>query len=161
MSDLTKRIAALSPEKREVLLRRLQEQKRLQEHHEEPAQAPIHPRNKEVQTLPLSFAQEQLWFLDQLAPGNPTYIIPEALRLKGPLNLAALEDSLNEIVRRQENLRTSFALVNGHPTQVITPTLHLAIPVTDLGELEPDKREEEARRLAREEPMKRPGGHLT
>ena len=82
--------------------------------------------------LPLSFAQQRLWFIDQLAPGNSAYNIPAAVRLKGPLNVVALEQSLNEIVKRHETLRTTFAIVDGGPVQVIAPTLTMTLPVVDL-----------------------------
>ncbi len=70
-------------------------------------------------TLPLSFAQQRLWFLDQLVPNNAFYNTPAALRLVGSLNLAALEETFNEIVRRHEALRTTFVTVQGQPIQVI------------------------------------------
>ncbi|HEY9856591.1 MAG TPA: amino acid adenylation domain-containing protein [Stenomitos sp.] len=101
--------------------------------------------------LPLSFSQERLWFLDQLDPNSSTYNIPAALRLKGSLDVVALERSLNEIVRRHEVLRTTFAKVNGEPVQVIHPALSLPLPVIDLQHLAKDEREAEARRLAAEE----------
>ncbi|HOG48088.1 MAG TPA: amino acid adenylation domain-containing protein, partial [Anaerolineae bacterium] len=71
--------------------------------------------------LPLSFAQERLWFLEQLAPGSALYNLPSAVRLSGPLDVAALERSLSEIVRRHEALRTTFAQVGGRPVQAIAP----------------------------------------
>ena len=101
--------------------------------------------------LPLSFAQQRLWFIDQLAPGKSAYNIPAAIRLKGPLNVVALERSLNEIVKRHEALRTTFAMVDGGPVQVIAPTLTMALPVVDLRELSGDEREIEVQRLAAEE----------
>ena len=73
--------------------------------------------------LPLSFAQQRLWFIDQLEPGNSAYNIPAAVRLKGPLNVAALEQSLNEIVKRHESLRTTFAIVDGRPSSSYRPDL--------------------------------------
>ena len=80
---------------------------------------PVHRKGD----VALSFAQQRLWFFDQLEPGLSAYNIPAAVRLKGPLNLAALEQSLNEIVQRHESLRTTFANVEGRPTQVIAPNL--------------------------------------
>lgn len=70
-------------------------------------------------SIPLSYAQQRLWFLDQLAPGNAFYNVPLALRLNGRLNIAALQQTLNEIVRRHQSLRTRFAGVNGQAEQVI------------------------------------------
>lgn len=84
-----------------------------------PAQ-PILPREK-AGDPPLSFAQQRLWFLDQLEPGSIAYNIPAAFRLNGPLNTSALEHSLAEIVRRHEVLRTIFIARNGEPVQIIHP----------------------------------------
>jgi acyl carrier protein len=102
------------------------------------------PRNGD---LALSFAQQRLWFFDQLEPGLSAYNIPAAVRLKGPLNLAALEQSLNEIVKRHESLRTTFGKVEGRPTQLIAPTLTIKLPVVDLRKLPASERETEVRRL--------------
>jgi Condensation domain. len=76
-----------------------------------------------TQPIPLSYAQQRLWFLDQLEPGNAFYNIPVAVRLSGELNDAALEQSLNEIVRRHENLRTTFITTNGQAEQTIAARL--------------------------------------
>lgn len=102
------------------------------------------PRNGD---LALSFAQQRLWFFDQLEPGLSAYNIPAAVRLKGPFNLAALEQSLNEIVKRHESLRTTFGKVEGRPRQVIAPTLTIELPVVDLRKLPASERETEVRRL--------------
>jgi amino acid adenylation domain-containing protein len=101
--------------------------------------------------LPLSFAQQRLWFIDQLDPGNSVYNFPVAVRLKGSLNLAALEESLNEIVRRHEALRTTFSMVDGHPSQAIASRLIIELPTVDLGELSEAEREKEVQRLVVEE----------
>ncbi len=98
--------------------------------------------------LALSFAQQRLWFFDQLEPGLPVYNIPAAVRLKGPFNLAALEQSLNEVVKRHEALRTAFRNVGGRPTQVIAPNLTIDLPVVDLRKLPASEREAEVRRMA-------------
>src|SRR5437588_10194189 len=66
------------------------------------------PRRTVHSPVPLSFAQQRLWFIDQLVPGNPVYNGSSAMRLAGPLNIAAFQESLNEIVRRHEILRTTF-----------------------------------------------------
>ena len=107
---------------------------------------PIQPIPRD-QDLALSFAQQRLWFFDQLEPGHSAYNIPAAIRLKGPLNLAALERSLNEIVKRHESLRTTFEEVDGRPRQVIALTLTIALPVVDLRHLPAGEREIEVRRL--------------
>src|SRR5205823_618013 len=100
---------------------------------------------------PPSFAQERLWFLDQLLPGGSTYNIPIALRLKTPLNVAALLRSLNQIVRRHQVLRTSFGLADGRPVQVIADALELELPVLDVRGIAAAQRDGEALRLAEAE----------
>ncbi len=98
--------------------------------------------------LPLSFAQERLWLMDRLEQNNTAYNIPAALRFIGSLNIAALEQSFNEIVRRHEVLRTTFTVVDGQPIQVIAPSLTLKIPVVDLQALPEAEREAEVLKLA-------------
>ncbi|HEY0738041.1 MAG TPA: condensation domain-containing protein, partial [Herpetosiphonaceae bacterium] len=99
------------------------------------------------QPLPLSFAQQRLWFLDQLDPDKPLYNIPVALRLSGVLNVAALERSLAAIVERHESLRTTFPLVDGQPIQQIAPYVAMTLPIIDLRSLPADARETQARQL--------------
>lgn len=101
--------------------------------------------------LPLSFAQQRLWFLDQLVPGNPFYNVDTTTRLNNELDVDALEQSVNEIVRRHESLRTTFKVVDGQPVQIVAPALKLHFPVVDLCHLPPEEREAEAARLAHEE----------
>ncbi|WP_375511203.1 amino acid adenylation domain-containing protein [uncultured Nostoc sp.] len=86
--------------------------------------------------LPLSFAQQRLWLLSQLEYPSATYNIPLALRLSGPLQVAALEQAIAEIVRRHEVLRTTFKMVNGSPVQVINPVSSMTLAVVDLQHLE-------------------------
>jgi amino acid adenylation domain-containing protein len=112
---------------------------------------PTLPRAARDGTLPLSFAQERLWFLDQLAPGSAAYNIPSALRLQGTLDVAALEHSLNEIVRRHEAPRTIFALHDEHPIQVITPAAPQTLPPVDLSDLPVTEREARARQIIAED----------
>ncbi|MBD0328279.1 MAG: AMP-binding protein, partial [Pyrinomonadaceae bacterium] len=98
--------------------------------------------------IPLSFAQARLWFLDQLVGASSTYNIPTALQITGSLNVAALEQTLAEIVRRHAVLRTSFHQINDEPVQVIDPTATLTLPVVDLQDLPPDEQLAKAQDLA-------------
>ncbi|HSF39388.1 MAG TPA: non-ribosomal peptide synthase/polyketide synthase [Thermoanaerobaculia bacterium] len=100
---------------------------------------------------PLSFAQQRLWFIDQLEPGSPLYNIATALRVEGPLDGAVLALCLGEIVRRHEALRTVFVSTEGSPVQVIQPAEPFRLAVVDLSELPEREREALALRLAREE----------
>src|SRR5260221_13967866 len=113
MGDLARRISALSPEKLALLRARLQQ---LGSDDLRP-QIPRLPEDR--RTFVLSFAQERLWFLDELQPGSPMYHIPTVYRFQGPLNVAALEQSLDEISRRHEILPTTFPVGGGQPVQVI------------------------------------------
>ncbi|HYY98004.1 MAG TPA: condensation domain-containing protein, partial [Pyrinomonadaceae bacterium] len=110
----------------------------------------ISPRGR-AERLPLSFAQQRLWFLEQLEPGSPAYHIAGALRMVGRLDASALGRSLNEIVRRHESLRTSFVAAAGRPEQVVSPDCRVALPVEDLTALSSAERESEMRRLSREQ----------
>src|SRR5262249_11326144 len=101
--------------------------------------------------LPLSFAQQRLCFLDQLEPGNVTYNIAFGLRLSGELSRQALRKSVNEMVRRHETLRTSFAVRDGRPVQVIAAEQELKIEEIDLREAMESERETEAARYAQAE----------
>ncbi|MCZ2077569.1 MAG: amino acid adenylation domain-containing protein [Bryobacterales bacterium] len=100
---------------------------------------------------PLSFAQQRLWFLDQLAPGSSFYNVPAAVALRMPLNATLLERSLNEIIRRHEVLRTRFVTVDGQPMQVIAERLAVEVPVVDLRHVGEGERQAEATRLANQE----------
>jgi amino acid adenylation domain-containing protein len=103
------------------------------------------------ETLPLSFAQQRLWFIDQLFPQSAAYNLPSALRLEGALDLAALQRSFNEIIRRHESLRTTFSQGNGRAVQVVAEKTLLDIPLLDLRTLAPEQRDAETVRLASEE----------
>jgi len=95
------------------------------------AAPPIRPRER-PEAIPLSFAQERLWFLDRFDPGSSAYNIPAAFRLRGTLDLATLTAALSEIVRRHEALRTTFAGTADGARQVIHPPFRLAPAVVDL-----------------------------
>ena len=98
--------------------------------------------------LPASFGQERYWGLDRLNPGNPTWAVPVRFRLQGPLDPSLLERAFNEIVRRHEVLRSTFAVTDGQLVQVISPALRLSVPVTDLRHLPKPERDAEADRLS-------------
>src|SRR5579871_1022001 len=101
--------------------------------------------------LPLSFAQQRLWFIDQLEPGSALYNVPMALRLTGVLDVAALEASLNTLLERHEALRAVFREAEGAPYQVIRPYAPTELSVTDLSILASEAREQEAQHLINEE----------
>jgi amino acid adenylation domain-containing protein len=103
---------------------------------------------EEVYVFPVSFAQQRLWFLDELSPGNPFYNVTTAVRLRFELSVAALVDALTEIVRRHEVLRSTFAAPDGTPVQLVGPPGPVELPVRDLrGHPAP---EEQANRLVAE-----------
>jgi amino acid adenylation domain-containing protein len=109
---------------------------------------------QEVFVFPTSFAQSRLWIIDQLTPQSPTYNILLGLRIRGVLNVTALGQSLNDVVQRHEVLRTTFATYDGHPVQVISPSLRLRLRVIDLEKIPGDVREAHAEKLGLEEAQK-------
>ncbi|MEM7342891.1 MAG: amino acid adenylation domain-containing protein, partial [Chloroflexota bacterium] len=113
---------------------------------------PIEPTSRH-DALPLSFAQQRLWFLDQLEGPNPTYNIPTALKLTGSLNIVALRQSLAEIVRRHESLRTNFTNTLGEATQIIQSGLSLKLPIVDLQHLSETAQASACERLAEAESL--------
>jgi amino acid adenylation domain-containing protein len=111
--------------------------------------APLRPILREGE-LPLSYGQETFWFLEQLQPGSPVFNMDVAIRLRGPLNLAAAEQTFNEVVRRHEALRTTIVAREGRPIAVVAPPAPFPVQVLDLTGLPESEREGEARRLADE-----------
>ena len=111
-------------------------------------------RAGETGTAPLSFAQQRLWFLDQYEPDNVLYNLPDAIRLRGALDVTALEQSLNEIMDRHEALRTTFKVVHDHPVQVVNAAQDFRLTVIELREASPENKEASALRLATEEAQK-------
>ncbi|MDZ8052915.1 MAG: alpha/beta fold hydrolase [Aulosira sp. ZfuVER01] len=101
--------------------------------------------------LPVSFGQQRLWFLHQFEPNSSSNNMPVVVRFTGNLNVAVLEESLREVVRRHEVLRTTFPAVNGKPTQVIATDVSLKLPVIDLQQVPEEQRETEAHILATKE----------
>jgi len=115
-----------------------------------PALEPIRPMPRDGDQ-PLSFGQQRLWFLDQLEGGSATYNEFFALNINGLLQIAALEQTLTEIVRRHEILCTTFPMRNGFPVQAIAPTQTVPLPMVDLQQLPEVEQSTEVRRLAIEE----------
>ncbi|MFI9365176.1 MupA/Atu3671 family FMN-dependent luciferase-like monooxygenase [Kitasatospora sp. NPDC053057] len=104
---------------------------------------------EEDNSAPLSYAQQRLWFLDQLQPGSSVYNVPLGYDITGPLHHTALEQALTEVVRRHEILRTAFRSTAGTPHQVVLPPAPVSIPVVDL--TAPGRSADEVARLADEE----------
>ncbi|WP_204014595.1 non-ribosomal peptide synthetase, partial [Virgisporangium aurantiacum] len=114
---------------------------------------PLVPAGRD-RPLPLSFAQQRLWFLDQFDPGSPEYNVPMAIRLRGPLDLTALRRALTEIAIRHEALRTTFQAVAGVPRQDIRPPRPVPLPLTDLSTLPPQQAWRDAERLVADDTIR-------
>lgn len=149
MTDASKRAFVLSPARR-ALLQALLRQQGI----EAPTGARI-PRREvggqaagEPQALPLSFAQERIWFLDKLLPGNDLFNLSCTWRFTYPVDVDVLQQSLNEVVWRHESLRTTFRAPDGEPVQVVLPRLELPLRLVDLEALPGSQREATARDLA-------------
>ena len=150
MPNDAKHIAELSPTERAALVSRLKQQRTAERQGMQAISRRVAAAN-----YPLSFAQQRLWFLEQLEPDGP-YKVPAAFRLRGPLNVTALERSVNEIISRHEVLRTTFAEIEGQPVQIVAPRLTLSIPVEDLSQLPQLERAERVKQIAarlREQPF--------
>lgn len=137
--DISKRRSQLSPAKQAILEKRLRGES-------DTTQIVIRQRSQQS-PVPLSFAQQRLWFIQQLEPESSTYNEIVDIHLKGVLNLVALRKSINEIVRRHESLRTTFGLLEGQPVQVINSTLTVTLPVVNLSELPTALQASELKRL--------------
>ena len=143
MKDLSQRIASLSPQQRALLLLRVQK-KTAEIADDNIARL---PRDADKTSFALSFAQQRLWFLDQLEPGIAYYNISMSWRLIGALGVAVLHQSFSDIVSRHEVLRTSFATVDEQPIQIVHSTKTLPLTVVDLRGYPDESRESEAHRL--------------
>ncbi|HEX3558083.1 MAG TPA: condensation domain-containing protein, partial [Pyrinomonadaceae bacterium] len=144
-SEQSERLKKLSPAKRALLIQALQKEAARDK------QPETIPRREGQGNAPLSFAQQRMWLIDRLESGSVAYNVPFAVHLKGRLDVAAFEQSINRIIERHEVLRTTFELDGDQPTQVIAAALALSVPVLSLEETPAGQREEEARRLAAEE----------
>ncbi|HKG80843.1 MAG TPA: condensation domain-containing protein [Pyrinomonadaceae bacterium] len=102
-------------------------------------------------SFPASFAQHRLWFLDQLSPDNPVYNIPLAMRLRGPLEVSALERTFTEIAKRHQSLRTYFGMVDGELQQIVGPPEKVTLPIVELTDVPESQREDAALTLVAEE----------
>nr|UBH04476.1 NosD [Desmonostoc muscorum CCALA 125] len=122
----------------------------LQQQNLELVSPPILPRAENAE-LPLSYAQQRLWFLDQFEPNSALYNIPMALRLVGTLNQVALEQSLYEIINRHEALRTNFVIVDGKPSQLIQTQTNWTVTVVDLKHLSTTEQEIATQQLAQQQ----------
>lgn len=142
-SDQSQLAGEESARKKRELLRRLLAQDMIN-----PARLPISPRRPDTYPLPLSFAQEELWLIDQIDPGTIAFnIVSPPLRFEGRLNTAVLERALNEVVRRHEALRTTIQTRNGQPAQIVAGNLTLPLPIIDLESLPPSEQAAELQRL--------------
>jgi amino acid adenylation domain-containing protein len=148
---------ALTPALRDELLARKAELLELlrsmpgngQPAYAQPAMPRLVPLSRQ-ESVPLSYTQERLWFLDQFQPGNPANNIPVMVRLTGQLDVAALERTFTTIVQRHESLRAGYTLVEGQPVQAIAGGTTILLPVTDLGSLPAAERESQLQQLAAE-----------
>ena len=144
-SQINERIAALSSAKRATL------QQKLRENRESSTLGPSSIVRRSVNgPAPLSFAQERFWFLSLLDPDSRAYHLIKAYRLTGRLNIAALERSIGEIVRRHEVLRTTFASEEGKAVQIVEPYRSFALPVVDLTSVAEENRLDQVSRHAEE-----------
>jgi hypothetical protein len=145
MSKPTKQTLTLSPKRKALLEKLLQEEKIID------SEARRIPRRSSQGSATLSYSQQRVWLINELEPDNIAYNDTLALRLKGMLNVAALKQSIQEIVNRHEILRTTFCVVNGEPVQIIVPSLNIDLPVVDLENLPGADREVLVQQLATEE----------
>jgi len=137
LDKLAEQIAALSPDQRSLLDQRLK-----QESPHTLAKQTISRRTKDS-SVPLSFSQQRLWFLDQLEPNSSVYNVSRAWRLTGRLNVDALRRAIEAIINRHEVLRSTFTVVNGEPFQVVVPASSVPLSFVDLQALSSPEREAE------------------
>ncbi|MBE7527130.1 MAG: amino acid adenylation domain-containing protein [Burkholderiales bacterium] len=141
--------SSLSKTKRDLLTARLRGQVLIQ------SKKNFIPKCPKEISAQLSFAQQRLWFLHQIAPDSSVYNVPIALRLEGELDLSALEEAFNILIERHEVLKTSFTEVNGRPVATINTLSRMALPIIDLTDASKYDQDNQVRQLASEE-AKRP-----
>lgn len=147
MNELSDQVANLSPEQRDLLVLLLNKKKR-----EADSRTEVMTQSRETDAFPVSFAQQRLWFLNQLQPDDAAaYNMGGGVRLSGRLDVQALEAALAEIVWRHEVLRTTFRLIDGEPVQVIGPKQTVTLPGFALQSLPVGRSEAEAITLAAQE----------
>ena len=142
--DLTRRTGDLSPEKLALLVLRMKKKRAAEAAGAKPVGV---TRRAGAGPAPLSFSQQRLWMLDKLEPGSTAYNMPTPVRLRGRLDVAAMESALDEIVRRHDALRTTFAEQEGEPVQVVGPPAGFRLRVTDLSNLTEEVRRAEEHRI--------------
>src|ERR1043166_2723234 len=142
-SNIDEQIAALSPAKK-ALFEQLRRER-------EAASSSRIPRRTNQDRAPLSFAQQRLFFLDQLEPGKASYNVPVAKRISGPLDVESLEKAINEITRRHESLATGSSMNGSGPSRPFPPPRFRPLPKIDIISLRAPDGETEANRLARNE----------
>lgn len=147
MAEDDPRLARLTPAQRQLYERRLVE-KRLEEQRAT-TQLALQPRCSGAGPHALSFPQERFWFLDQLEPGSAEYNVTGAARVRGRLDVAALERALTDLVARQASLRTTFPAVGGRPGQLVRAPMRVALPIEDLRNVLESERENEMQRRVR------------
>ncbi|HEX6038129.1 condensation domain-containing protein, partial [Longimicrobium sp.] len=148
MDQLSERLARLSPEQLAELMQRIRGQGT------GGAPAGGIPRRQGTGSVPLSFAQQRLWFVQQLDAGNVAYNMAAAVRLEGALDADALRRALETVVGRHEALRTVFRLVDGEPVQQVLEEMPIGLAADDLSHVAADDRAAETERRARMEQAK-------
>src|SRR5678816_348226 len=147
MADNLESLIDLTPEQRSALMILLRQK----------AESKKDPNEKRIERisrsgdLPLSYAQQRMWFMAKLSPDSPAYNLLTAVHLKGPLIPGVLHKAINEVARRHESLRACFPENDGRPFQLILDPLTISLPLIDLRELSEAARLQEAKRLAIEE----------
>ena len=145
MTEIRRRIANLSPEKRVLL------EQQLAAYHSSLSRDDCIHAAATVDPPPASFSQRRLWFLSQLEPGSSAYNLPKAFKIAGPLDVDALRKSLNKLLQRHQVLRTRFTWMAGDLFQVIGTERSLELPIHDLSGVPPGEREAEAEFLVVEQ----------